>query len=129
MLTASSDLAAVWMLSALLLGGCSPTNHSRQATCPRAHPEDEVAPVCPAVYSADTWRANRAPFSWGSCQSCTPSEVLSSSFDNTRAVQMEMPEARKASSKPSVVSNWVRRSLCARSDSITCQFLTLHFVF
>lgn len=115
LLAASSELAAAWMM-----GGCSPTT-PHKPPLPVLTQRMRLLQACPAVYNADTWRANRPP-----CSQHTPEQQL---FQHRSSADGEMPEASRASSVSSVLSSWVKRSLIVRSDWNTCQFLALHFVF
>lgn len=99
----------------------------RQDTSPCVYPEDEVPPSVCVQLSTKLIPGEQVPA--GTCQSCTPSEVSSSSYFNTRAVQMGRCQGQGEPLLSSVVSNWVKRSLIVRLDSNHLPVLTLHFLF
>lgn len=85
--------------------------------------------VCPAVYSPDPLylsSQHTLPSQSVHAGAALPAKPRVGASSPQEQCRWRMPEAKRASVSPRV-SNWVKRSLTVRSDSIICRFLLCIF--
>lgn len=128
----ASHLVAVWMLHALWLRGCSPTTADKPPLTGALGDPQRMRSlrVCLAVYNADTLYPSSQqtlPSQSAHAGAALPVKPRAAASSPQKQGKWGDAGGRESLSVSFWVSNWVKRSLTVRSDSVTCQFLLCIF--